>query len=404
MQQRKKLVIIGGGPAGFFAAIHAAKAHPDWFILILEQGNHVLGKVKISGGGRCNITHACFDSRELTQFYPRGHKELLASFKLFGCVHTLHWFEERNVPLKTEKDGRVFPVTDDSQTIIDCLLNEAKKNQIEIRKNCKVFSISHQQKFSIKTDREALEADVVIVACGSSSLIWETLKEMGHTVIPPVPSLFSFKTKNTLFRNLSGIAIPNCSIKTNADKVVANGTVLITHEGMSGPAILKLSAFSARKLAEKNYQFDCSINWCNAKQEDCLLLLQEIKSTHTKKQIHNFAPYDFPARFWENVLLENKIPHQKLWADISKNELQKLAQFLTNSTIQISGKSTNKDEFVTAGGIKLSEVDFKTMQSKFIPGLYFAGEVLDIDGVTGGFNFQSCWTTGYIAGVMMNVE
>jgi predicted Rossmann fold flavoprotein len=398
VKNRKKLVIVGGGAAGFMAAITLAEAQQNIDIIILEQGNEVLGKVRISGGGRCNVTHACYDVKELVKFYPRGKKELLSPFFQFNCEHTIDFFESKNVTLKTEDDGRIFPTTDDSMTIVNCLKNEATKLGIKIILQAKVMQISIAEKFEINYNNTILKADYLLIASGSNNTIWNSLKSLKHTIIEPVPSLFTFNTKNNLFRDLSGISIPSTKIKIKESAFETNGILLITHTGLSGPVILKLSAFGARFLAEKNYQFSILINWINESKDKAIIELNAIKIEHSKKAIQNFSPYKLANRFWKNCLLELNIDTDKQWANLNKNELHSIADFLTNCEINIQSKSTNKDEFVTAGGVALNEVDFKTMQSKIVPNLYFAGEVLDIDAVTGGFNFQAAWTTGFIAG------
>ena len=398
MKNRKKLVIVGGGAAGFMAAITLAEAQQNIDIIILEQGNEVLGKVRISGGGRCNVTHACYDVKELVKFYPRGKKELLSPFFQFNCEHTIDFFESKNVTLKTEDDGRIFPTTDDSMTIVNCLKNEATKLGIKIILQAKVMQISIEEKFEINYNNTILKTDFLLVASGSNNTIWNSLKSLKHTIIEPVPSLFTFNTKNNLFRDLSGISIPSTKIKIKESAFETNGILLITHTGLSGPVILKLSAFGARFLAEKNYQFSILINWINESKDKAIIELNAIKIEHSKKAIQKFSPYKLANRFWKNCLLELNIDTEKQWANLNKNELHSIADFLTNCEINIQSKSTNKDEFVTAGGVALNEVDFKTMQSKIVPNLYFAGEVLDIDAVTGGFNFQAAWTTGFIAG------
>ena len=403
MQNKKTLVVIGGGAAGFFAAIKAVEVNSNLSVIILEQGLEVLGKVKISGGGRCNVTHACFDIKELVKFYPRGSKELLSPFYQFNCEHTTDWFENRNVKLKTEEDGRIFPVTDDSQTIVDCLVQQAILLGVKIIRQAKVIQIEKQEhKFVVHAIQQQISADFLLIASGSNNTIWNILANLGHTIVAPVPSLFSFNTKNTLFKELSGISIAGTHIKIKNTSHTANGILLITHTGLSGPAILKLSAFAARALAEQNYIFSIQINWINYTKNEAIEQLTIIKNEHNKKAIHNFSPFGLANRFWRNCLKETKIDETKQWANLTKNELQLIVDFLTNSEIQIHGKSTNKDEFVTAGGVDLKEVDFKTMESKLIPNLYFAGEVLDIDAVTGGFNFQAAWTTGFIAGNSIN--
>ncbi|MFN8283373.1 MAG: NAD(P)/FAD-dependent oxidoreductase [Chitinophagales bacterium] len=398
MQNPERLVIVGGGAAGFMAAITVAAAQRNIEIIILEQGNEVLGKVKISGGGRCNVTHACFDVKELVKFYPRGNKELLSAFYQFNCEHTIDFFESKNVALKTEDDGRIFPTTDDSMTIINCLKNEAENLGVKVILQAKVIQIKKSEQFEISYNNKTFFADYLLMASGSNHTIWNCLQSLNHTIIEPVPSLFTFNTKNNIFRDLSGISIPNTLIKIKDSMFEASGILLITHTGLSGPGILKLSAFGARYLAAKNYQFSIIINWVNESKTEVLHELNAIKTEHTKKATQNFSPYKLANRFWKNCLTELKIDAEKQWANLNKNELNAIADFLTNCEINIFSKSTNKDEFVTAGGVALNEVDFKTMQSKLIPNLYFAGEVLDIDAVTGGFNFQAAWTTGFIAG------
>jgi len=398
MQQKKVLLVIGGGAAGFFAAVTAAENNPDFDILILEQGNEVLGKVKISGGGRCNVTHACFDVRELVKYYPRGNKELTGPFYRFNCKHTIQWFENRGVTLKTEEDGRIFPTTDDSQTIVDCLLEQARKYGIHIIRQAKVTAIENSDRFTVKTIQHTYKADFLLLASGGNASVWNLMAAMGHTIVSPVPSLFSFNSKNTLFKDLAGISVLHTQLNIKGTSFSAEGILLITHTGISGPGILKLSAFGARFLAEKNYSFTLLINWVNCSKQEATAILQSIKTEHAKKEVQNLSPFQLAGRFWKNCLRSIPIDEHKQWANLTKYELQRIADFLTACEIPISGKSTNKDEFVTAGGISLKEVNFKTMESKIIPHLYFAGEVLDIDAVTGGFNFQAAWTTGYIAG------
>jgi predicted Rossmann fold flavoprotein len=395
---KPSIAIIGGGAAGFFAAVKAASMNPELTVTLLEQSSTLLGKVKISGGGRCNVTHACYDVRELVKFYPRGQKELLGPFSHFACEQTIEWFEHRGVQLKTEADGRIFPVTDDSQTIIDCLIKEAKQLGVHIISNAKVTRFIQQGNFTLFYNDQKLIADKVVVATGSSKYIWEQLEFLGHTIIPPVPSLFTFNINHPLIQGLSGITLKNISCNLSETTTTTNGPVLITHSGLSGPAILKLSAFGVRILHDRNYVAELYLNWLNMPIDKVLAVLKEQKQIQSKKQAGNFTPFDLPQRFWSNVLTVNGIRSEKNTADLSANELQNIAHTLTQSKLKLYSKNTNKDEFVTAGGIDLKEVNFKTMESKKIPDLYFAGEVLDIDAVTGGFNFQAAWTTGYIAG------
>lgn len=381
------------------AAISCASIRKHMEITILEQGKDVLEKVRISGGGRCNVTHACFDVKQLVNFYPRGSKELLSPFYQFNCEDAMIFFEKRNVPLKIENDGRVFPVTNDSMSIVNCLKNEAAKLGIKVLNKSKVIQIEKKDRFIVRCADKEHQADYILLASGSNATLWNIMKTFGHTIIDPVPSLFSFNTKHNLFRNLSGISIPNATVKIKDSVVESDGIILITHTGISGPAVLKLSAYGARLLAEKKYQFSILINWVNQSKMQFLEELNQIKNNYPKKAVVNYAPCQLVSRFWSNCLTELELDHSKQWANLNKKELQAIADLLCQSEIQIFSKSTNKEEFVTAGGIPLKEVDLKTMQSKVVPGMYFAGEVLDIDAVTGGFNFQAAWTTGYIAGV-----
>ena len=395
----KKLVVIGGGAAGFFGAIKAAESNPNLVVTILEQGNDILGKVLISGGGRCNVTNACLEPSELVKFYPRGEKELLAPFMQFNCQHTMQWFEQRNVKLKTEADGRIFPISNRSQTIIDCLYNTAIENNIQIIKQAKVFTIQKENSFIISYNKnEELIADYLLVTSGSSQLIWQLLENLGHTIVKPVPSLFTFNSKAEILKGLEGIVLKDTIVKINQEKITQSGAILITHTGLSGPAILKFSAFAAHALFDCNYQFQLLINWINETNQDCLEFFKQQKTIHHKKQLKNFNIYELPNRFWLKVLEVNKINIEKIAADLSKQEIQQIATTLTQTIIEVISKNTNKEEFVTAGGVHLKEIHFKTMESKKIPNLYFAGEVMNIDAVTGGFNFQAAWTTSYIAG------
>ncbi len=389
---------MGGGAAGIFAAIEVAKNQPQWEIIVLEQGSEVLEKVKISGGGRCNVTNACFDPKELIKYYPRGSKELLSPFFVFNCEHTVGWFTQKGVALKTEDDGRVFPKSNRSQTIIDCLLEQARLHQVQIIKQTKVTQLSYSTHFIIDTTTTQFTADYLLITSGNNATIWKLLKSIGHHIISGVPSLFTFNIKSELLKKLEGITFPNAECTLVNSKIKTNGAILITHVGLSGPAILKLSAFAARELHEKNYQFDIQINWLNEKIDAVIQLLKEEKNKQAKKQLQNFTFKEIPHRFWLKLLDVNGISPTKLVADLNKHDIQNMAQTLTQSIFRVTSKNSNKDEFVTAGGVDLREVDFKTMQSKIIPNLFFAGEVLNIDAITGGFNFQGAWTTAHIAG------
>lgn len=398
------LIIVGGGAASFFAALETAKKNPKLRILILEQGNEVLGKVKISGGGRCNVTHACFDVNELIKFYPRGQKELRSAFHVFNCEHTVQWFKEKGVKLKTETDGRIFPTSDNSQTIIDCFLQQTRQHNIQIIKQAKVTQIDFKPVFTVHFNNRKMTAPKILIATGSNNSIWNLMQKAGHSIVTPVPSLFTFNIKSELIKGLEGISFQKVKVQLQNSKISTEGDLLITHTGLSGPAILKLSAFAARLLHAQNYSFAIDINWLNLPYETIMMQLNTAKEQQYKKQVNNFSVFNFPNRFWLKVITSIGVSPQKNVADLSKKDLQNLAQILSKSTFQVHSKNTNKDEFVTAGGINLKEINFKTMESKLIPKLYFAGEVLDIDAVTGGFNFQAAWTTGFIAAQSMASE
>lgn len=398
MIRKQTLAVIGGGAAGFFAAISAAEQCPNLSVVILEQGPEVLGKVKISGGGRCNVTHACYEVRELLKFYPRGNKELSGPFHRFSCADTIQWFENRGIELKTEEDGRMFPVTDKSQTIVDCLAGTALELGIRVIKRAKVRKVTKADRFHIHFNDEELLADYLLFATGSNPSAWQQLEQLGHSLVPAVPSLFTFNIKHPLIHGLAGISLPEAEVKISGTKFEAKGPVLITHWGLSGPGILKLSAFAARELAQWNYTFSIQLNWISETPESAKANLADLKMTQAKKQLGNYAPFHIPNRFWKSLLAYLKIDENKKYADLNKDEIKRIAGVLTEETLKVYSKSTNKDEFVTAGGVTLKEVDFKTMESKIVPGLFLAGEVLDIDALTGGFNFQAAWTTGYIAG------
>lgn len=404
------IAIIGGGAAGFFAAINIKIKHPNKRVVILEKTKTLLGKVRISGGGRCNVTHACFSPKDLVNFYPRGSKELLSVFNQFSPLDTIQWFKGKGVELKTESDGRMFPTTDNSETIIDCFLNECEKHQIQIQTNYPVQNIEKNNgEFIIHGESETLKAKQIVIATGSSHYFWQMLKSFGHTLIAPVPSLFTFNIQHPLIQQLQGVAIPNVAVKLqiekslikklglNANSLEQKGALLFTHWGLSGPAILKLSAVGARLLNHQNYEFDITLNFCNeAKEDDVLQVLNEQKKSNPKKQISTSSLYNLPNRFWQ-LLVQNTLSNENItWADITKKELQQMCLALIAFPLAVKGKSTFKDEFVTAGGIDLKEVDFKTMQSKLVPGLYFAGEVLNIDALTGGFNFQAAWSEAWV--------
>lgn len=398
MSKSFDVIIAGGGAAGFFTAINIAEANPKLKIAILERGKEVLSKVRISGGGRCNVTHACFIPNDLVKFYPRGEKELKGPFNTFCSGDTIEWFERHGVELKIEEDGRMFPVTDSSQTIIDCFLEASKKLGIQILMGESIQSLYHNENhWKIETNKEVFLAEKLVMATGSNPKMWDMLAEMGHTIISPVPSLFTFNIKDPRIKDLMGVSAV-ASVKVKGTKLEATGPLLITHWGMSGPAILRVSAWGARELFDKSYQFTLQVNWLNdIDAEECEDHLKELRHENAKKTVTKFSPYDFPNRLWQSLVNAAGIQPETRWADLSKTQLQALVQQLTNGQFQVNGKSTFKEEFVTAGGVDLKEVNFKTMESKLLPDLYFAGEVLNIDAITGGFNFQNAWTGGYIA-------
>jgi predicted Rossmann fold flavoprotein len=390
-------LIVGGGAAGFFTAINIVERNPKAKVAILERGAEVLGKVRISGGGRCNVTHACFEPNELVKFYPRGEKELRGPFHQFCSGDTIEWFERHGVALKIEDDGRMFPVSNSSQTIIDCFLKATQQLGIKVLTGQSVQSIFKKDNYwKIDTQNQNYQAENLILATGSNPKIWEMLQEFGHAIIPPVPSLFTFNSKDPRIKELPGVSA-KVTVRVKDTKLEATGPLLITHWGMSGPAILKLSAWGARILHDKNYQFTLLVNWLNdLDTEEALVQLKTLKQEQAKKTVAKKSPFELTNRLWESLVLASGISTETKWADLSKIQLQHLAQQLTNGVFPINGKSTFKEEFVTAGGIDLKEINFKTMESKIHPNLYFAGEIVNIDAITGGFNFQNAWTSGFI--------
>lgn len=401
------MLVIGGGAAGFFAALSAAQHSPGIRIAILERGKEVLQKVKVSGGGRCNLTHACFDPKELIHFYPRGSKELLGPFHRFAPGDTLEWFESRGVATKIEADGRIFPQSDQSQTIIDCLSQAAKKHGISVIRQQNVIGLvspsQEVKEWSIKTAQGAyFQAPILMLGSGSNPAMWNLLEQLGHTIISPVPSLFTFNIKHPLLTGLAGLSVSNTHIRIPTTKLEASGPTLITHWGLSGPGILRLSAWGARILNEKQYAFPIDINWLGgSSREEIQNQLRSVKHSHARKQVHSPNPKEVPHRLWEKFVEEARINPSKRWADLSREELDRLLNILSQTRFQVTGKSTFKEEFVTAGGVALKEMNFKRFSSKIHPNLYMAGEVLDIDAITGGFNFQAAWTGGWIAGKAM---
>ncbi|MES2852767.1 MAG: NAD(P)/FAD-dependent oxidoreductase [Bacteroidota bacterium] len=401
MNQNFDIIIVGGGAAGFFTAINIVEKNPKLKVAILERGAEVLQKVRISGGGRCNVTHACFEPNELVKFYPRGEKELRGPFHQFCSGDTIEWFEKHGVELKIEADGRMFPVSNSSQTIIDCFLKATQKLGIAVLTGQSVQSIfnpevSGENFWKIETQTENYLAEKLILATGSNPKVWEMLQNFGHAVVSPVPSLFTFNIKDSRIKELPGVAA-QVTVKVKDTKLTSTGPLLITHWGMSGPAILKLSAWGARILHDKNYQFTIFVNWLNDEDtSDVEKKLKDLKQEHAKKSVSKKSPFELTNRLWESLVLASGIEVETKWADLSKIQLQNLANQLTNGTFQVNGKSTFKEEFVTAGGIDLKEINFKTMESKLHENLYFAGEIVNIDAITGGFNFQNAWTSGFI--------
>jgi predicted Rossmann fold flavoprotein len=397
MNQNFDIIIVGGGAAGFFSAINIIERNPKLKVAILERGKEVLSKVRISGGGRCNVTHACFEPNELVKFYPRGEKELRGPFHQFCSGDTIEWFEKHGVELKIEEDGRMFPVSNTSQTIIDCFINASHQLGIKIVTGQSVQSIFKAENcWKIETQSESYLVEKLILATGSNPKMWDLLHTFGHAIVPPVPSLFTFNIKDARIKDLPGIAT-QVSIKVKDTKLNSVGPLLITHWGMSGPAILKLSAWGARILHDKNYQFAIEVNWLNdLETEEAELLLKELKQEHAKKTVSKKSPLELQNRLWESLVLAAGVGPETKWADLSKLQIQNMANQLTKGVFQVNGKSTFKEEFVTAGGIDLKEINFKTMESKLHQNLFFAGEIVNVDAITGGFNFQNAWTSGFI--------
>lgn len=400
-----RIAVIGGGAAGYFAAITAAEANPSAQVTIYEQSKRTLQKVKISGGGRCNVTHHCFEPKELATRYPRGAKELRAAFHRWQPQDTIDWFARRGVQIKAEPDGRMFPTTDDSQTIIDCFQKAAREAGVQLRKECGIRSISFQfPVFSLQlSDESFVAADKVLIATGSlkASPLTRSLEALGHTIAPLAPSLFAFNLADKRTHGLSGLSVQNASVSLPDDKKsLQTSPILITHRGLSGPAILRLSAWQARALQELKYHFDISINWLGDVSEN--QVREQFKRLRKgKTQVKTKVFEQLPRRLWERLVETVGIADDTKWAQLPRDKECALVQELVNGRYRVQGKTTNKDEFVTCGGVSLKEIDFKTMESRLVPGLYFAGECLDIDGITGGFNFQAVWTGGRIAGLAM---
>ena len=409
-----RIIVIGGGAAGFFGAIACAEANPQAQVTLLEAGRQLLAKVRISGGGRCNVTHACFDPALLVQHYPRGGKALRGAFTRFHPRHTVDWFAAHKVKLKTETDGRMFPSTDDSTTIVNCLINSAEKAGVEIRTGAAVTTVTRssegksaaQIKFAVHLkSQQTLSCDRLLLATGSSPQGFRLAAALGHQIEPPVPSLFTFNIPDSRLQDLAGVAVTAARLRlqvNNSQLLEQTGPLLITHWGLSGPAILKLSAWGARALHDADYQATLIINWLPEYNPEALRQqLLVIKSQLSRRAIASSCPLLLPQRLWQRLIASTGIDTEKRWAELSNKALNQLIQELTQGRYQVKGKGVFKEEFVTCGGVNLKEVDFKTMESRRCPGLYFAGEILNIDGVTGGFNFQSAWTTAWLAGQAM---
>lgn len=409
-----KITVIGGGAAGFFSAITCAKTYPQARVTLLEAGRQLLAKVRISGGGRCNVTHACFDPGVLVQNYPRGGKALRGAFTRFQPRDTVEWFAGHGVKLKTEEDGRMFPITDDSETIVNCLIRAAEDAGVKIRTGDAVVSVKKltgntaegeqgdtAPRFEIELKSgESFKCDRILLATGSNPSGFKWAKELGNTVEQPVPSLFTFNISDSRIKELAGISVPNAKVKLPGAKLEQSGPLLITHWGLSGPAVLKLSAWGARFLHDRHYKTSVLINWLPQYNAEVLRQqLLAVKSQLSHRLIVSNCPFPVPRRLWERLTSSIGIDEQKRWADLSNKTLDRLLQELVQGEYQIAGKGAFKEEFVTCGGVNLKEVDFKTMESRRCRGLFFAGEILDIDGVTGGFNFQSAWTTAWLAGI-----
>jgi predicted Rossmann fold flavoprotein len=391
------ILVIGGGAAGFFAAIHVQEKNPMLKIAILEKGKDVLQKVKISGGGRCNVTHQCFEPKELVKYYPRGHKELLSPFYSFGPQETINWFAQKNVKIIAETDGRMFPESNSSQTIIDCFLKAAMQANIEVitQTNVNYIQKNSQNIWEVNTPNQTFEAQHLLIATGSNPKIWEICKSINHQIISPVPSLFTFNVQDKQLHELMGNSC-TVALSIKDSKLISAGQMLITHWGFSGPAVLKLSAWGARELFDKKYLFTLVVNWLNEPFDEIKNQIVAFKDQNSKKTISNKIFSQFTQRLWEYLIHKSQIKLSKKWADVSKQEMNQLCNTLHASHYGVNGKSTFKEEFVTAGGIDLKNVNFKTMESKITPNLYFAGEILNIDALTGGFNFQNAWTSAYL--------
>jgi len=402
-----QIAIIGGGAAGFFAAITCARADPANDVSIFERGSHFLTKVRISGGGRCNVTNVCSDPIQLSEHFPRGRRALISPFAHFSSKDTVEWFEARGVKLKVEPDGRIFPTTDSSSTIIDCLLNEAKSAKVLLLAGKAINRVTKtaDNRFELHLIQgEAIHCDRLLLATGGARSIAgaQIAQSLGHTILPPVPSLFSFNIAAPWIRSLPGVSFPDAEVSVSKTKLRQRGPILITHRGLSGPAILRLSAWGARILSDLNHRFTLRVNWLpDIDTTEITSRFQSMRQSNPNRHVSNSPLFTFPGRLWEKVVLTAGIDEETRWTTLSREKAHALACLLKRTELDVTGQSLNKDEFVTCGGVDLREVDFKTMESRICPNLYFAGELLDLDGITGGFNFQAAWTTGWIAGHAM---
>ncbi|MGC4231901.1 MAG: NAD(P)/FAD-dependent oxidoreductase [Niabella sp.] len=398
----QSLIVIGGGAAGFFCAVNAVRQNPALKVTIVERSSKLLSKVKISGGGRCNVTHACFDIAEMSKRYPRGNNFVKKLFHHFFTKDTIEWFKERGIQLKAEPDGRMFPATDSSQTIIDCLLKEADRHSVQIKMQCDIKAVNAVDRgFDLETStNQKLTADFVCIAAGGfpKASMFDWLKSTGHSFATPVPSLFTFNLPQHPVTKLMGVSVTDASVKIMGTKLQQQGPVLITHWGLSGPAVLKLSAYAARELAEKNWQFDILVNWLPGYNEQTLKeRFLQLRNENGSYLLYHKNPFGLPQRLWEFILKECNVPETCRRANLQARLQNEVVKKLTNYSFAVKGKTTFKEEFVTAGGIALNEIDANTMMSKKIPNLFFAGEVIDVDGITGGYNFQNAWSTGWVA-------
>lgn len=398
----QKIIVIGGGAAGFFAAVNIAQKHPELEVVLLEKSNKLLSKVSVSGGGRCNVTHACFDNSILIKNYPRGEKELRNVFSRFTTTDTINWFKQRGVELKTEEDGRMFPVSNTSETIVQCLLKEAEKHGVNIKLGVDIIAIEKKtdDAFTLHANGGgSFSCNKLVIATGGNSKesAYYWLEKLGHTIIKPVPSLFTFNIPNNPVTELMGVSVPFAKVKVAGTKLETDGPLLITHWGLSGPAILKASAWGARTLSEMNYQFTALVNWLPKHTDEKLRIeFNNQREENASKTVLNNGPFELPKRLWEFLCKKANIPDTMRWADLPKKNANVLVNNLLNDEYKIQGKTTFKEEFVTCGGVSLKEIELTRMESKLLPGLFFAGEVIDVDGITGGFNFQNAWSTAWV--------